>query len=557
MLESPRVCSTIALFLYIFILGCSGGDISSSTTVTGGVPGPATSEYDIQFKVDPNKDNLAISPYIYGTNTEKEVHSGIKMYRMGGNRWSTFNWETNDSNSGADNDYNNGKWLCVLQSCAAQNMSKAGEVLKLGVRRAFDAAATPLVTIPIGDYVAGDSSSHVTQNAVLNLTPWKQNKSLRSSGTPVVNPNTSDGEVYQEESIKFAQEYFLSDLALGKKIFYMLDNEPGLWASNHRYIHPAKTSYVELVNRTIEYGSMVKSRAPASLVFGGVAYGYNEFNSLQDAPDRNLGDSSNIKFFEYFLTQLKNEELVSGKRVMDVLDMHWGSEVTVGGLRISQEMRETPNSEAVIAARLQAPRSLWDPTYTENSWITEDMTSGPIHMIPTLKAIINRSYPGTKISFSEYAHGGETHISGGLAQVDTLGIFGREGVFAAAHWDREPDAPYIYGALKLYTNYDGLGSQVGDISVRAEASDRTKASIYAMTEQGNPAKLFVIVINKTSQSLKSLLSLSDSDEYSYLKSFELRASASPVATVDLELGRGKKFEPILPGFSATLFIFEK
>ena len=39
-----------------------------------------------------------------------------------------------------------------------------------------------------------------------------------------------------------------------------------------------------------------------------------------------------------------------------------------------------------------------------------------------------------KIAITEYNYGGNNHISGAIAQADVLGIFGREGVFAANFW---------------------------------------------------------------------------------------------------------------------------
>lgn len=541
----------------ILVAGCGESHITSSSSSDSDFLQPEITDYQVLFSIDPTKDQQSISPYIYGTNMESEVRSGVKMYRMGGNRWTTYNWENNASNSGNDNDHTNGNWLCVLQSCSAQNANKPGEAIRLGVQRAFVAGAVPLVTIPIGDYLAADKTTRVTQNASVNPAPWKNNKAVRSSGVPSVNPDLSDADVYQEETVKFVQDTFVGELLSGKKIFYMLDNEPGLWASTHKYAHPNKVTYSELVARTIEYGSMIKNRAPGSVVFGGVAYGYNEMNSLQDAPDRILGDSQNITFFEYFLNQMKNEELVQGRRLVDVLDMHWGSEAKGGGYRISNKESLTPNTPEVVAARLQAPRSLWDPTYTEDSWISADMTSGPIALIPKLKAMINRSYPGTKLSFSEYAHGGEKHISGALAQVDTLGIFAREGIFAASHWDREDEAPYIYGALRLFTDYSGSGDAVGDTSVRARTSDVVKTSVYAMTSTASTSRLYIIALNKTQQSLKVKIELPSGQSYSYRSSYEIRTSYLPTQTPHLGLGRGTAFGPTLPAMSATLYIFEK
>ena len=64
-------------------------------------------------------------------------------------------------------------------------------------------------------------------------------------------------------------------------------------------------------------------------------------------------------------------------------------------------------------------------------------------LIPWLKAKIAAHYPGTKLSFSEYTFGGGHDISGGVAEADALGIFGREGldmgVGRAAATRRVPD----------------------------------------------------------------------------------------------------------------------
>ena len=55
-------------------------------------------------------------------------------------------------------------------------------------------------------------------------------------------------------------------------------------------------------------------------------------------------------------------------------------------------------------------------------------------IIPRLQSAINTYYPGTKIALTEYNYGGAHNISGGIAQADVLGIFGKQGVYAAAEW---------------------------------------------------------------------------------------------------------------------------
>ena len=76
---------------------------------------------------------------------------------------------------------------------------------------------------------------------------------------------------------------------------------------------------------------------------------------------------------------MQQASAASGKRLLDVLDLHWYPEAqSSDNIRIDGP-ETTPT---VVAARLQAPRSLWDATYMEHSWITEDWIGGPINLLP-------------------------------------------------------------------------------------------------------------------------------------------------------------------------------
>jgi hypothetical protein len=57
-------------------------------------------------------DRHAISPWIYGSNQvdDGDTH-GVSMGRIGGNRWTAYNWETNASNAGSDYLYQNDTYL--------------------------------------------------------------------------------------------------------------------------------------------------------------------------------------------------------------------------------------------------------------------------------------------------------------------------------------------------------------------------------------------------------------------------------------------------------------
>lgn len=306
-----------------------------------------------------------------------------------------------------------------------------------------------------------------------------------------------------------------------------------------------------MAKRTVDYAAMIKNIAPESLVFGSVAYGYSEYMSLQGAPDQNGRD-----YLDFFLDTAKTAETTIGQRIVDVLDLHWYSEARGGGIRITDSQGSNP-SIAEIDARVQAPRSLWDSTYVEDSWISNDvLNKQPIRLIPWLKDKIAHHYPGTELSFSEYNYGGADHISGGLAQADVLGIFGREGVFAASYWPIPFDNSdsFIYGAFDLYLNYDAKGSEVGDVSVAIQNSNISQASAYAMVKNDDPALLYAIVINKTSGVLPANITIKNSSGFTAAHVYQLTpASSKPQPAPSLTV-QNNVFNYQMPPFSASLLL---
>ena len=141
-------------------------------------------------------------------------------------------------------------------------------------------------------------------------------------------------------------------------------------------------------------------------------------------------------------------------RLVDDLDLHWYPEATGGGVRITG----TDTSAAVVAAREQAPRSLWDPTYVESSWISNDYGYGAIRLIPRMQGPHRRPLPGhrPRLHRVELRRAAATSAARSPA-ADVLGIFGREGVDLATYWPLQSDESFAYGAFAAFRNYDGAG----------------------------------------------------------------------------------------------------
>ena len=326
----------------------------------------------------------------------------------------------------------------------------------------------------------------------------------------------------------------------------MLDNEPDLWPSTHSEIHPNPVTYAELVQKSVDFAGAIKGAAPKALVFGFASYGWNGFVNLQNAPDANNRD-----FLDFYLASMRTAEANAGKRLIDVLDVHWYPEAQGGGRRIT----EGGTSAAEVEARLQAPRSLWDSSYTETSWITQWSTQGPIRLIPRLLQKIATHYPGTKLSISEYNYGAGGDISGGIAQADVLGIFGREGLFASNLWLLGSSNAYLYGAFAMYRNYDGAGAKFGDTSVSAGTSAVDRSSVYASTLAGSN-NVVVVVLNKQSTALRAGITLKHRASLATADMYTLTAAnANPTRQASLTKVATNAFSYVMPARSVSTLVF--
>lgn len=364
-----------------------------------------------------------------------------------------------------------------------------GEAVRPWVQAARDHGAGYVVTVPIQGYVAADKDGDGDVGATPNYLDARFHPSVSTKGAPFdASPDPDDGIVYQDEFVAWLLDTFPGATDGSEPpILFSLDNEPDLWASTHPRIHPDPVRYDELVADTIDYGGAIKAVDPAAIVMGPVSYGWYGYLTLQDAPDQAGRD-----FLDTWLAEMAAAEADAGQRLVDVMDLHWYPEATDGayGPRITDDGA----GASLAAARVQTPRSLWDDTYTETSWITQWSTYGPIALIPRMKEKIAANYPGTELAFTEYYYGGGDDISGGLAEADVLGIFGAFDVYAATLWHLGgTDDSYIHAAYDLYRDFDGAGSAFGATSVSATTSDREAASAWASVEGD---AVYVVLINK-------------------------------------------------------------
>lgn len=464
------------------LLGVIAGCWVLSAAVWGAIP--------VHYTVDTESERGLISPYIYGFNFDQVTCGNLTVRRMGGNRTTGYNWENNFSNAGSDWQHSSDRYMSSYLPWNQQLIP--GKVYADFHQDDIQAQRASVLTLQMAGYVSADDYGTVSEDQTAPSSRWKAVVYKKNAPfcVPAGSPDTTDNYVYMDEFVHYLVTTFGNAAAPTGVQFYSLDNEPALWAYTHLRIHPAKLGCAELISRSTALASAVKDVDPYAQITGPVLYGFSAFMSLQDAPDWNSVKGSYGWFLDYYLAQMRAAEESSGRRLLDVLDLHWYPEAQDdNGVRITDFAATDTN----YTARMQAPRTLWDSGYFEKSWIGEWFRSY-LPLLPRVFLSIQTYYPGTKLAFTEYNYGGENHVSGGIAQADVLGIFGKYGVYLATYWGG--NGSYTNAAFNLYRNYDGGGSAFGDVTVSASMSDKVNSSIYGSMFAGVNNRLHLIVLNK-------------------------------------------------------------
>jgi hypothetical protein len=481
--------------------------------------------------VDLTRVTHAISPLIYGVTTANEEYLEaiqIPLNSWGGNPSTRYNWKHGHAwNAGRDYFFKNGNYGVTSGSASDQFVEKS---LSVG--------AEIRLTVPTLGWVA--------KNDDLNTCsfPGPDGECRDLPRVTCENPSIiADPTLANTKSgVKFIQDWILHLIEnKGFNVrFIAMDNEPELWGWTHYDVHPDCTTYQEVLDKYIEYGSAVREVAPEAELAGPVTSGWWFYwNSGAGAADKRA--HGNEHFLPWFLTKVREHEEQNDIRILDVLDIHY----------YPQNVYNYEDDPATSALRLRSTRSLWDYNYIDESWINE-----AVALIPRMKALIDEYAPGIKLGISEWNWGGEISMSGALAVADVLGIFGKEDVYYAAYYGYPPEESPTYYAFKMYRNFDSRGSHFGDRSVWTESTEYDLVSSYAAIDS-QTGKLHIMLINKDPEAFIPL--------QVYLKGFDPQGRAQlyhySQEAVDAILESritisGDQFDIELPPYSITLIVMD-
>ncbi len=474
----------------------------------------ATGEVDVVSVVRTAEERKPISPLIYGLNTihtitqPARLMQGVTFVRRGGDRSNTYNWETNVSNGSFQTAFGSDLWLVATRA----NPNAPAELDRALIAENRAAGRGSMVPFVLNGYVAGP----VATNIPYTTPGWPIDQYFRrvelvkpAPFAPAPDPN--DGVVYTDEHLHFLRAQFPGDIyAPGPtQVIVGTDNEPDLYAFNFPMLQRggggplyASGAYVgnrvtgaEFTARFLTFARRVRELAPTAMIVGPDHYHYDGWTTWHDSTTA-YGDAGRW-FMDDFLESVRAASEASGTRLLDAWDFHWYPQrVFDGTFTWALDHAARPMTDAEIEAVLQGPRSYWDETFDEHSWITDDHLHAPAMILKRLKERLAQGYPGTKLGVTEYFPGGCAHVSSGLATADTLGVFGRMGIHVAAMWPHTCDLAYAFGGFELLRNADGNGLRFAETSVRVEHPERAESSLYAATDEDD-GRVTVVVINKT------------------------------------------------------------
>ncbi|MBS2019480.1 MAG: glycosyl hydrolase [Deltaproteobacteria bacterium] len=489
-----------------------------------------------------------VSPTIFGiawADTDKDL--GATAHRWGGNTTTRYNPKLGNA------------WNTTFTWYWQNVQIDSWEVF---VDKAAAKGGLAAITVPIMGWVAKDTKS--ASFLVSKVGPQDKTdpdhpdfgngkKPDGKTLIPPPDPSQTSVKLTPEDVGAWITKIKAADQKRGKRVVYeyILDNEPGLWNTTHRDVHPEPMSYDELLEKTIAFATAIRKADPDALIAGPASYGWWEYSySAKDheagffaKPDRRAhGD---VPLLAWYLQKLAEHEKKTGTRLLDVLDVHIYPQADnvqgpdgQGGDGGGETDRKTND------VRFRTTRSLWDRNYVDESWIKE-----AVFLIPRMKDLIAKNYPGRGLQIGEYNFGAEHHPAGAVALAEVLGRFALNGVSHAFYWTYPKKPKPAYWAFRAFRNYDDKGGHFLDRIVPSSSPAGT--SIYASRDEAGKKWVIVALNFSADRPTDANIELKGCTPPGSLKSFLYTGAESGFIPGEIKL-EGNALKGKLPPYSITV-----
>lgn len=511
----------------------------------------------VTISVDANANRRAIDPRIYGVAhaSAAELNDlNAPLNRSGGNNTTRYNWQLNADNRAND-------WY--FQSIASPS-AVPGEVGDTFIATSRSAGAAPMLTIPMAGWVAkvGTNRSKLASFSIAKYgqqtgNDWQwfpdAGNGIWVGGAEVTGNDPNDANVPADSLFQKAWMDHLvarwGTASGGGLRYYILDNEPSIWHSTHRDVHPTGATMQEVRDKILDYAARVKTADASAVVVGPEEWGWSGYifsgydqqwgsrNGWANLPDRT--GHAGWDYLPWLLDQLRQENTRTGQRLLDVFTVHFYPQ----GGEFSNDV-----SSAMQLRRNRSTRALWDPAYLDETWINDR-----VQLVPRIKGWVTTWYPGTETGITEYNWGAEGHINGATAQADIYGIFGREGLDMAARWTTPAATTPTYKAMKIYRNYDGNRSSFGDTSVKAAAPNPDNVASFGAVRSSDGALTVMLISKYLSGTAPATVSLANFTPAGTAQVWQLTAANAINRLSDVTVS-GSNVALTLPAQSVTLLV---
>lgn len=518
--------------------------------ISGPIPKSGKMQASIPMAVECKSAGQPVSDTIFGVAwADEDKELGAAAHRWGGNTTTRYNPKLGNAWS-TGNDW-------FWQNVEIDSWEKF-------VAKAADKGGRASITVPIMGWVAKD-----TVSCAFTTTDFPQQEATDSYRPQCGNGKKPDGKtlldapkdpsawqvkITPEDVGAWVAQIRAADEKRGRRVVYqyILDNEPALWDSTHRDVHPEPTTYDELLEKTIAFGTAVRKADPDAIIAGPAEWGWpGYFFSAKDAkagfrvkPDRRAhGDEP---LLAWYLRKLAEHEKQTGVKVLDVLDVHLypqGDGVQYVNVEHGDGAGET--DRATNDLRFRTTRSLWDRGYKDESWIDD-----AVYLIPRMKDLIAENYPGLGFQIGEYNFGAEHHAAGGVALAEALGRFAVFGVSHAFYWTYPKKPKPAYWAFRAYRNYDGAGGRFLERIVPSSSPSGT--SLYASRDASGKKWVLVALNFSADRPHDAAIALNDCAAPASMRSFVYTGSELGFTPGDAKIEDGK-IAAKLPPYSINVF----
>ncbi|MGA2649048.1 MAG: glycoside hydrolase family 44 protein [Terracidiphilus sp.] len=542
----------------------------STATVPLSAQNAATS-----VSVDATANQRAINPNIYGVCVagQSDVAAlNAPLNRLGGETLaSTYNWQIDALNLSHD-----WYWASYLQD----STQVPGAAVDNSIQGTYGAnvGSEPMVSIPMMPYIANLGANPQVNVASLwsySVAKYGAQEADSSDGLQAVDPYQPDAgsglsaatgeyivnnplDAYVPNSVSIQSAWLqhligkwgLSTTSTGVK-YYILDNEPSLWNSTHRDIHPNPETYEEEYNDIVNYATAIRAADPNAKIIAPEEWvwwamfesGLDQKNGTGAGSD--YATHNDTYYYPWLLQQLYAYKQNTGTKLIDGLSVHCYNQIPGG----------SDDSAAGQATRNQYTRILWDPTYSDPSWEgTLGINGGIEDWIPLMRNWVDTYYPGLEIGCTEYNWGDEPNLNGATTQADVEGIYGVYGFDFASRWTVPANPSPTYLAMEMYRNYDGNLSTFGDTSVSATVANPDNLSAYAATRSSDGA-LTIMVINKQQGSTPVTVSLANFANTGAAQAYQISsATQTSITSLGSVTVANNAISATVPSQSITLFV---